>query len=571
MLRGVGFLYDRAAALGKPVVVNLSLGTDFGPHDGTMAWEKALASFVGADHPGRALVAAAGNSGSVTPGDGALVHQNVHVSKGTTMRVPIPAGAAAKGSVQVWVAFHAGASLKVGLDGPDGTWIPPIAPGSSAGKSGHLYDAAVYNGSETGSLVPPDSRGAVVLWEGTWPAGTYEVTLSGAGTVDLYLDSLGDAAGPGGNPIGFAQGVREGTINLPATHPAIIGVGCTINKPSWHSLNGPFSLHVPLLDGPGGSPDPGGATRPAIEGEPCWFSSAGPTLTGVFKPDIMAPGAAIIGALSRDAVPPAASSIFTNPGCVADGDPLCQQADALHGVSAGTSFSAPLVAGAVAVLFQHDPTLTQDGVLAALQAGAHRLRGPAPFDDQAGSGELDVPGTVEAADRLRSPVLVLPVRGESWLTLGADQLLADGSTPLQAVIELRGARAGGSPPPADGFEDGRLAAYTRVDGRPYGGALPLARRGPGVWIASVQLPAGLGGSSLTVGATFDGAPVVGEKTVPIATDAWTAVYPASVAGGCGVAPGREGAPRLPVPAGGALLGALVAGVRALRRRARPVR
>ncbi len=214
--------------------------------------------------------------------------------------------------------------------------------------------------------------------------------------------------------------------------------------------------------------------------------------------------------------------------------------DALHGVSAGTSFSAPIVAGTIAVMLQHDPTLTQDAILAALQGGAHPLRGTAPFDDQAGAGEVDVLGAVAAVDRLRSAAAAVPVRSASWLTLGADEYLADGSTPLDAVLELRAAPAGTSAPPADGFAPGRLLAYARVDGRLFDGATQLARRGPGVWSLSVQLPAGLGRSHLTVGATFDGAPIVEEKTIPIATDAWTAEYPVTIQGGCDAAPLAKG-------------------------------
>jgi subtilisin family serine protease len=568
VLLGVGFLFDRATALGKPIVVNLSLGSDFGPHDGTMAWEQALASFVGPDHPGRALVAAAGNSGSISPGDGPLVHQNVHVSSGATMRVPIPAVASRAGGVQVWVAMHAGATMRVGLDGPDGTWIAPVVPGDSAGKESGGYQAAVYNGSEpANSPVPAQSHGAVVDWQGAWPAGTYAVTLSGSGTVDLYVEGTGDASSPDG-PLGFADGVRESTINLPATVPSIIGVGCTINKKSWTDLDGHEQrIFVPLLDPAGGSPDPDGLTRAPIDGEPCWFSSAGPTLAGVAKPDIMAPGAAIVGALSQQAVPPnAKSSIFASPQCDSTN---CEVIDSLHGVSAGTSFSSPIVAGAVAVMLQHDPTLTQDTILAALQGGAHPLRGPAPFDDQAGAGEVDVLGAVAAVDRLRDPALAVPVRSESWLTLGASEFLADGSTPLQAVLELRASRAStpnAAAPPADGFAPGRLAAYALVDGQLFEGAAQVARRGPGVWVATVQLPAGLGPSHLTVGATFDGAPIVEQKTVPIATDVWTAQYPASIRGGCSVAPCATGLDRdAPRGAAGALALAALGLVR--RRRA----
>jgi hypothetical protein len=568
LLRGAGFLFDRASAMAMPIVVNLSLGSDFGPHDGTMAWEQALAAFVGPDHPGRAIVAAAGNSGSISPSDGPLVHQSVHVNGGTTMRVPIPTAGASSGGVEVWVAMHAGADLSVGLDGPDGRWLAPTASGASAGRSSAGYTAGVYNGGAANSPVPAQSLGAVIVWQGAWPAGTYSVTLDGTGTADLFVESSGDAVNAQGIPDGFAEGVREGTINLPATNPSIIGVGCTINKRSWLAIDQSENfLQVPLLDAVGGLPNADSEMRSAIEGEPCWFSSAGPTLTGVQKPEIMAPGAAIVGALSQQAIPPAPASIFENDSCQGSSD-QCEVIDSLHGVSAGTSFSSPIVAGTVAVLLQHDPTLTQGEVLAALQGGSHPLRGPAAFEDQVGAGEVDVEGALAAVDRLHDTNLVLPVEGESWLAFGADEYLADGSTPLEVAVELRAARpaSGGSAPPADGFAEARLDVYALVDGRPYEGAVQTTRRGAGVWAATVVLPGGLGGSSLTVGANFDGAPIVASKTVPIAADIWSAEYPTRVQGGCAVGPGETGG-------GGAGLSLVVGAfaVVALRGRTKPRR
>lgn len=537
LLRGVAFLYDRADNdLHKPIVVNLSIGSDFGPHDGTMAWEQTLASYVGPSHPGHAMVAAAGNSGSIadTP-----VHQNVYVSRTSTTRVPLVVQGATTGGVEVWVSMHAGASFQVGLDAPDGsTWIAPVSPNQQGAKNTSDYNAGIYNGSGTsGSPVPSGSLGAVIVWQGTFPTGTYQITLTGGeGTADLYAVGTGDAATPG--LVGFAYGVRESTINLPATNPSIIGVGCTINKADWVSITDlHVGLAVPVLDASGGLANLQ-AQRNPVAGEPCWFSSAGPTLTGVAKPEIMAPGAAIIGALSEQAVPPAPASIFTNPQCPTPpgGKPsdLCQQIDATHGVSFGTSFSSPIVAGAIAVILQHDPTLTQDEVLAALQGGAHPLRGAAPFEDQAGPGEVDVPGAVLAADRNRTPATALPVRSASWLTLGADLYLADGSTPLEGVVELRTAPdASSTAQPADGIGSGRLAAYALVDGDPEQGAIQsLARRGPGVWLVTTQLPPGLGGSQLTVGVTFDGNDIVTPRTIPIATDTWDADYAGWVKGGC---------------------------------------
>jgi hypothetical protein len=461
------------------------------------------------------------------------------------MHVPIATGGAAHGGVQVWVAMHAGALLRVGLDGPSGTWIAPVGDGDSGSLNTGDADAAIYNGSRArGSPVPQHSLGAVVLWENKWPAGTYNVTLTGSGTADLYLQGTGDASIPGVRTVGFARGVRESTISLPATSASVISVGCSINKPSWHNLHSvDLGLLVPVLDAPGGLLDPNGATRDAIGGEPCWFSSAGPTLTGVQKPEIMAPGAAIVGAMSGQALPPSSASIFTSPNCPDKAgtgvDPDCQQIDATHAVSFGTSFSSPIVAGVAAILLQHDPTLAQDGILAALQGGAHPLRGKAAFEDQVGAGEADVLGAIAAADRMRDPVTALPANGAGWLTLGADAYLADGSTTLQAIIELRSAVAGTAlAPPADGFDRGRLGVYALVDGAPRSGAVQsLDRRGPGVWVAILGppgLPAGLGGSRLTVGVTFDGRDIVERKSIPIATDVWNAEYPPTAGGGCGV-------------------------------------
>ncbi len=533
LLAGVAFLFDRAAAAGQPIVVNLSLGSDFGPHDGTTSWEQALASYVGPGAPGRAIVAAAGNSGSIvdTP-----VHENVLVAPGSTVKGPIATQGAQNGGAHVWVAMHAGTSLKVGLDGPDSTWIAPVSSNDSAGKNTNAYDAAIYNGSQpANSPVPAQSNGAAVVWQGQWPSGTYSITLSGKGTADLYVEGTGDAAAT----VGFVNGVREGTISLPATSASVIGVGCTINKLGWTDVygSGVGLPPVPLLDA-AGEPSPDGRLHDLVPGEPCWFSSAGPTLTGLAKPEIMAPGAAIVGAMSQQAIPPAPASIFTNPGCPS-GSAQCQEVDSLHAASFGTSFSSPIVAGAVALLFQREPTLTQDEIVAALQGGAHPLRGPSSFADQAGPGELDVAGAMEALDRLHNAQTALPSMTESWLALGADEYLADGSTPLEAVVELRtgqGTSGTGAALPADGFDVSRLKGYVRVDDKPYGGAVQsLVRRGPGVWLATVLLPAGLGGSNLTVGATFDGADIVRAQTIPVATDAWNASYPPSVRAGCAMA------------------------------------
>jgi subtilisin family serine protease len=541
LVRGVQFIFDRADAEKRPVAVNLSLGADFGPHDGTLLWEQTLASYVGPDKPGHALIAAAGNSGSIamTP-----IHQSVRVSKGQVTRVPVMTAGAAFGAIQVWVAMRNGADLKVGLDGPDGEWIAPVGDGEERGKNTSGYRAAVINGSSVAqSPVPEKSHGAVAAWSGAWPSGRYDVTLEGTGTADLYMEATGDVGFGTLHPASFAGGVREGTVIQPSTHPSIIAVGCTVNRINWVTIDKVTEAEqVVRLDATGGKmltdPDHPGTTlvRGLEDGETCSFSSAGPTLTGVPKPEITAPGGGVIAAMSKQAAPGGMLSIFTTPCPARGGEPggiRCLQVDALHAVSNGTSMSAPLVTGAVALLFQRDPTLTQDKIVGLLQAGAHPSRGSAPFDDQAGPGELDVVGTLDAFEQMRHPAAYLPSADHSWLTLSSSYVAADGSTPLTAILELRTADGKHR---ADLFDASRLEAHARVNGVA-ALAVPssIERRAPGLWVFSVEVPPGLGGASLTVRATFDGADIALPKTLPIASDIWSAEYPTRVSGGCAVA------------------------------------
>ena len=560
LLLATKFIFDRSDAEKEPVVVNLSLGTDFGPHDGTQLWEQALASLVGADKPGRVIVAAAGNSGSIT----SPVHQSVFVSEGSTMRVPIFAGQPAQsGRVQVWVTKNPGADLKVGLDSPVGTWIPPIGRGEERGDEADGHSAGVIHGHfEDKTTIPKASDSAIVVWSGSWPSGQYAITLAGKGGAELYIQTFGDAAS-GFIPVSFQYGVRAGTINLPADHPSIISVGCTTNRTRWRTVArydlGPT---IPILDAVGGLST--GERRDPVEGEICYFSSAGPNALGVPKPEIAAPGGAVIAAMSAQAVPGVAGSIFTTENCPSlpgkeEADPRCLQIDGTHGVTSGTSMSSPAVAGVVALLLQRDPTLTQDKVSALLQAGAHRFRGPAPYQNQSSPGELDALGSLAALARMNTPSLALPVASKSWITLSVDSVAADGSIPATAFIELRAQDDSG----ADLFESARLAATVSIDGMPVSTPPTVSRRAPGLFIYKFNVPSGNGGKLATFGATFDGVPIVAPRSLPIAADGWRALYPTQAVGGCSVHI---------VPRDGALaLGGLAVtlGLLVSRRRRRP--
>ena len=432
--------------------------------------------------------------------------------------------------------------------------MSPISNNNESSHDSSGYQSGVIYGSgQQNSPVPQGSQGAIVIWSGNWPKGTYAVTLEGHGYADFWLEPSGDAALPA---TGFINAVRDGTITLPASNAGIIAAGCTVDSPTWTSASGQkVGITEPLLDAYGGLGQ-GSARQPVQDGEICYFSSAGPNALGVPKPDILAPGGIVIAALSEEAMPGSPNSIFTSDcpptkdactnaqsckagfTCVGGfcTDPNCYVVDSHHAVASGTSMSSPMVAGISALLFQRDPTLTQDVIRALLQAGAHKLRGSAPFFDQIAPGEVDTLGALEALSEITSPDKALPDPSQSWMTLSEDFALADGSTPITATVELRTT----SNTRATAFDSSRLQALASIGGTAIGTGGIVRGLAPGLFTFTVQIPPGFAGSSLTLGVTFDGAPVVSAITVPVALDSWTAGYPSYTEGGCNTQGSRAG-------------------------------
>ncbi|MEO6599902.1 MAG: S8 family serine peptidase, partial [Polyangiaceae bacterium] len=281
-----------------------------------------------------------------------------------------------------------------------------------------------------------------------------------------------------------------------------------------------------------------------------YFSAAGPNALGMLKPDIVAPGVFVAGAMARTVDPRNVSGgIFSSQGlCPAEDD--CFVVDDTHAITSGTSMSAPIVAGAVALLFERDPTLTQDAVRAILQAGARKLQGVVIDPRQIGPGALDLEGALAVATAGDSPALRIP-GDQSWLTLSASFAHPDPSWPLTGYLDLRD-DAGNL---ADGFDPSRLRLVTHT-------ALVrenLTRVAPGFFRFTVTAPADSGGQTLGLQVYFD-QQLIAATELPIAVDRWVATYRVSARGGCAM-------PRVPAPSStGSVLSALFAALAVLRRR-----
>jgi subtilisin family serine protease len=529
------FIFERAEAMGMPAVVNLSLGGDFGPHDGTTPIEVALAAMVGPAHPGRSIVVAAGNSGTLYRGDGDQVlgiHSETRVTNGAPAKLTVLTpdarqGDDLSGTAYVWIKYGAGDAVSVGLTGAQGLSIRPVPVGQKAGfrAKDDALTAGIYNGvTGAESPLPASSHGAVIVWDGTWQGSSkMTILLEGEGFVEAWVEATFDDPLAAGSAF-FDVATRAGTINLPASHPALIAVGCTINRTQW--VDRDLASHdIAMTRYASLSPEDGS----------CYFSSAGPTATGATKPDLSAPGAMVAAAMSRDADPALShASAFTAPSGLCPAGNECLAVDGGHALLSGSSMASPQVAGAIALLFERNARLTQAEILRWLQSGARRPVGPVTADYVLGAGALDVAGAMAAFEADQSPIVREPDATASWLSLANSYLHPGGGPALAGLVQVRA--ADGSI--ADGFDERRLTVEFGEE------AMldePLTRTSAGLYRFAVRARPSTGTRFARLEVKLDGIPIgaagsrlSGDRLVPIGADRWIASGAARVYGGCNV-------------------------------------
>ena len=554
VLRAVKFVFDRADELGMPAVVNLSLGSDFGAHDGSSGLEQGLSGLVGAAAPGRAIVVAAGNSAGqygaelnpAYPGPFGI-HTEVHVPRDSVSRVPLltPAvtGTTITGTAYVWIGFRAGDDVSVAVEDKTGTRVAAVPVGGGGAYDDGKLRIVVANGTtsdDSTNSVSPGRYGALLSIDGTWSTDeNFEIVLEGHGTAELWVQGEGDLDPEQGFGALFPRSEKEGTINVPASAPALIAVGATLNRTNWVDVEG-NAVDMPSV----------GAIANTPLDTIAYFSAAGPNALGVLKPDIVAPGVFVAGAMASSADPRRVSGgIFSGQGlCPAEDD--CFVVDQTHAIASGTSMAAPIVSGAVALLLERDPTLTQDALRAILQAGARPLQGIVLDARQIGPGALDLEGALAVATAGDSPALRAP-SDQSWLTLTASFAHPDPTWPVTGYLDLRDANGN----LADGFDSSRLRLVTHTAVVQQ----DLTRVAPGFYRFTVTAPAGTGGEQLGLQVYFDDQ-LIASQALPIAVDRWLATGGESARGGCAVSGVPVNVPR------GLLFCAACVGLFVFRRR-----
>ena len=536
ILRATRFIFEQAERLGMPAVVNLSLGSEFGSHDGTAALERGLAALLEPDRPGRSIVVAAGNSGGVYPDIApnypapAGIHTELHVPHDSDVRVPVLTppwnDGTTTGTIYVWIALRPGDRLDVGVDDDDEEVFAPLEPGHAGTVHHGDLSITINNGTHGDkSQIASDTNAAIVTIDGKWKSGSpFAIRLRGHGTASLWVQSEGEI-GPDSGSVGalFPGAYKAGTIGIPASHPLLIAVGATLNRLSWPVHTGKDTVEL----------DQFGSTKNPPLDSLVFFSAAGPNARGAMKPDIVAPGALVIGAMSQFADPRlsgqglfAATETCRKP----DGGVVqCFVADAWHAVTSGTSMAAPIVSGAIALLLEQDPGLTQRQILDLLQGGARRPQGLVPLEEQLGAGALDIEGALQALAARNTSVVREPSIQKSWLALASSIVRPDPDWPLVGSVLLRDANGA----PADNFGNERLRLEATG---PAFVKEPLRRAGPGLFRFSIAAPAASGGQRMRLRVLLDDR-VLAERDLPIAVDRAVADHGVDARGGCTYAMG----------------------------------
>lgn len=361
IIDGLTYLRNLAATLGRPAVMNWSLGSQFGPHDGTRPYEKAIDSFTNSA-PGRVVAVAAGND------NGTNLHNRIILNANTSgsMAFAVP-DSTASDVFEYRIYSNNDSSVSATVTAPDGSTLT-ATPQQSVSLRVLSDSFAVLLSNQIDVANNNRYVDVYVSRNGTnnrRPTGTWTLSITNNTSNILTMDGWLYYKNGAFSATTVSGGNNDYLVASPANATSAIAVASYTGKNNW------YSNAVPT----------GAYTFPTSRSDSIsQFSVRGPRRDGVLKPEIAATGEAVISCLSSDAVASFSNGSITEPG--------------LYVKDQGTSMASPGVAGAVALLLQANPAATASQIKNLLMSTANKdalteVVAPTP-NPIWGYGKLDV-------------------------------------------------------------------------------------------------------------------------------------------------------------------------------------
>lgn len=402
----IKYIFAYADKVGKPCVINMSLGDHIGPHNGTSPLDKLIDEVSG---PGRIIVGACGNEGAeklhaaetFTPDDcmlktmltqGANTSHNLHYldiwgKNSSDIKVKLCVVNSLKGNI---VAETPAVDTAV-----EGDYVATWFNVNDCGVAATVLISAEINPLNGQPHVSVECQ-ASELAQGR----LLGVVVEGepGQTVDMWNYSHNEFSSNGKN--GWTDGTYDGTVGeIGGTANRIISVGAfdARNRIEWNSGGYSIMSEVPGYD----------------QDRHSYFSSYGPTADGRVVPNILAAGNPVVSAINKYYYI-SVGATYDQIDYYTNGLTIDNGARYYYAYNIGTSMAAPFVAGTVALMLEANPELTPEQARSIITSTAFT-------DDYMG----ELPNNTYGAGRINSAACVREAASSSGVEVASADVTAD--------------------------------------------------------------------------------------------------------------------------------------------------